>query len=138
MSALLGPVHHLGVAVADIEKALPFYAETLGYRLFDGPHVDPIQRVRVAFLRREGTTDPVIELIAPAADDSPVNNYLRKEVGAYHMCYEVIGMEATIAALRQRGCVLVSPPNPAVAFQGRRIAWLFTPTRQLIEVLEHV
>ena len=32
--------------------------------------------------------------------------------------------------------VLISPPAPAVAFDGRRIAWVYTPTRQLIELLE--
>lgn len=136
MRELLGPFHHLGVAVRDIEKALPIYADLMNYRLYDGPYEDPIQRVKVAFLRREGTHDPVIELVAPGTDDSPVNNYLRKEVGAYHMCFEVHTIEQTLAELRTRGCVLVASPAPAVAFKGRKIAWLFTPTRQLIEVLE--
>lgn len=136
MNDLLGRFHHLGVAVRDLDAALTPYSELMGYRLFDGPYDDPIQRVRVAFLRREGTTDPVIELVAPGAEDSPVLNYLRKDVGAYHMCFEVTPMDETIAQLRQRGCLLVSGPVPAVAFGGRRIAWMFTPTRQLIEVLQ--
>jgi methylmalonyl-CoA/ethylmalonyl-CoA epimerase len=31
---------------------------------------------------------------------------------------------------------MVSDPMPAVAFGGRRIAWLYTPTRQLLELVE--
>jgi hypothetical protein len=37
---------------------------------------------------------------------------------------------------RQNRCVLLGEPVPAVAFGGRRIAWLYTPTKHLIELLE--
>ena len=55
---------HLGVAVQDVEKALPVYREILGYRLTSGPFEDPIQRVSVCFLApaEEG---PELELISP-------------------------------------------------------------------------
>ena len=45
--------------------------------------------------------------------------------------------EALLAAHRKAPLkgVLVASPAPAVAFGGRHIAWVFTPTRQLIELL---
>lgn len=145
---LVGRFHHLGVAVADIEKSLPFYRDAMGYALRDGPYHDPIQKVHVCFLIRRDSAgtpvgpnandpagSPLIELISPAAEDAPVNSYLRKEVGAYHLCFEVDGMAAALADLRSKRCVLVAGPAPAVAFGGRHIAWVFTPTRQLIELL---
>lgn len=128
--------HHLGIAVPDVAGALPVYERLFGHRLVDGPYDDPIQRVRVAFLKRGGAGEPVIELVAPTSADSPVHRYLSKEAGAYHVCYVVGEMEETIARLRGQGCLLVSAPAPAVAFGGRRIAWVFTPTRQLVELLE--
>lgn len=132
--------HHLGVAVPDIAAALPHYERIFGMRLVDGPYDDPIQKVRVAFLKRDplapNTTDPCIELVAPLSPDAPVNRYLAKDAGAYHLCYEVGAVEEAISTMRTQGCLLVAPPAPAVAFGGRRIAWLFTPTRQLVELLE--
>jgi methylmalonyl-CoA/ethylmalonyl-CoA epimerase len=32
--------------------------------------------------------------------------------------------------------MIVSPPVPAVAFGGRRIAWIYTRSRQLFELVE--
>jgi hypothetical protein len=32
--------------------------------------------------------------------------------------------------------MIVSKPVPAVAFQGRRIAWIYTSARQLFELVE--
>lgn len=125
---------HLGVAVCDLKAALAFYEGTLGFKLLHGPVDDPIQQVTVCFL---GAADGgEIELIAPLGDQSPVARYLAREVGAYHICYEVPDIEAALTNVREQGCVVVSPPVPAAAFGGRRIAWLFAPTRQLIELLE--
>lgn len=128
--------HHIGVAVADIDKALPHYREMLGYTVVDGPYDDPIQRVKVAFITNPNAANPCIELIAPLDKEAPVNRYLSKDAGAYHLCFTVDDMEATLSAVRSKGWMLISGPVPAVAFQMRRIAWLFMPTRQLVEVVE--
>ena len=129
----------------------------MGLRLVSGPFDDPIQRVRVAFVAggegvcgpsvaghpglpegtREGYRgDTPIELIAPLGDDAPIHQYLRKELGAYHICYEADDLDALLVHLRANRCLVVSGPVPAVAFGGRRIAWVFLPTRHLIEVVE--
>lgn len=129
-------VHHLGVAVPDVAAAIPVYESLLGRRLLSGPFDDPIQRVRVCFLGLEGSQDVLIELIAPIAEDAPVHQYLKKGLAAYHVCYEAQDIEATVAALRTKGCMVISGPVPAVAFDGRRIAWLMLPTRQVIELVE--
>jgi len=128
--------HHLGVAVPAVEPAIPVYEKLFGRKLISGPFDDLIQKVRVCFLSNGQPGDVVIELIAPLSDDSPVNQHLKKGLGAYHICYEVKGMDAVITDLRSKGCLLVSGPVPAVAFGGKRIAWLLMPTRQLIELVE--
>ncbi|MBL8747138.1 MAG: VOC family protein [Phycisphaerae bacterium] len=132
--------HHVGVAVADIDRALPHYRSILGLKLLHGPYDDPIQRVRVCFLGTGDPADAVIELIAPipteASESAPIHLYLKKELGAYHVCYETPDIERSVADMRAKGCLVVSAPVPAVAFDGRRIAWLYLPTRQLIELVE--
>jgi methylmalonyl-CoA/ethylmalonyl-CoA epimerase len=127
--------HHLGIAVRGLPEAIPFYEQTLGYRLVSGPFDDPIQRVRVCFMERDSPGE-VIELIAPLAEDSPLRDILRRGGGAYHTCYAVADLEGAIAGLQQRECRLLSGPVPATAFEQRRIAWLFTPTWHLLELVE--
>jgi methylmalonyl-CoA/ethylmalonyl-CoA epimerase len=126
---------HLGVAVKDLEAALPVYRDILGYRLTSGPFDDPIQRVSVCFLTpsEEG---PELELISPLTTESPVRKILQSGGGAYHLCYEAAQFDEAVAELSGKGCVRVSDPEPAVAFGGRRIVWLLTPTRQLLELVE--
>lgn len=126
---------HLGVAVPDLQKALLVYRDLLGYQLASGPFDDPIQKVSVCFLRpaQEG---PELELVAPLAADSPVRKILGSGGGAYHLCYEAEPFDDALRELSGKGCVTVSEPVPAVAFGGRRIAWLYTPTRQLLELVE--
>jgi len=128
--------HHVGVAVPDVEQASAFYSTAFGFQVVSGPFDDPIQKVKVCFLSEPGQGLAPLELIAPLGDDSPVNGYLTKGIGAYHLCYEVADIAATLAELRAQGCLVISKPVPAVAFGGRKIAWCFTPTRQLLELLE--
>jgi methylmalonyl-CoA/ethylmalonyl-CoA epimerase len=75
-------------------------------------------------------------LICPLDQTGPINSYLTKGIGAYHVCYEVDEIEPALDRLWRNGSVVISQPVPAVAFAGRRIAWCFTPTRQLIELVE--
>jgi len=128
--------HHVGVAVADLDKAANFYTTALGFKITSGPFDDPIQKVRLLFLADAGRQATHIELISPNAEDSPINTYLKQGAGAYHVCYEVSDIQQALALLRARRCLVVSQPVPAVAFGGRRIAWCFTPTQQLVELLE--
>lgn len=128
--------HHLGVAVSDLEKAQAFYSQAFGYRMVSGPYDDPIQQVRVCFLALAAQRSATLELVCPSNSTSPVNIYLAKGAGAYHLCFEVDDITTALDQLWQSGCVVVSQPVPAVAFGGRRIAWCFAPTRQLVELVE--
>ncbi len=113
------------------------FRNLFGYQLLSGPFDDPIQRVSVCFLGRGIAGDISIELVAPLGDDSPVHRTLMKwGNSAYHACYEVPDLDQALAHLAANGCVIVSKPVPAVAFGNRRIAWLYTPARQLIEAVE--
>ncbi|MCI0390097.1 MAG: VOC family protein [Acidobacteria bacterium] len=127
---------HLGVVVADLDKALESYREIFGYELLRGPYDDPIQQVRVCFVGSDGAGHPDLELVAPLNEKSPVKTLLDKGVAAYHVCYQVLNIEQALSDLRAKGCSIVSRPVPAVAFGGSRIAWLYTPSRQLLELVE--
>ena len=61
---------------------------------------------------------------------------LKKGGGAYHLCLETADLDVAVEHAAANQCVVLSPPVPAVAFGGRRIAWIYTPDRQLFELLE--
>lgn len=129
-------LHHVGVAVPDLEQAAAFYVAAFGFRVVSGPIEDPIQKVKAYFLAEAERDLAHLELISPLDEDSPVNRYLSKGIGAYHVCYEVGEIAKALAELRGKGCLVISKPVPAVAYAGRKIAWCFTPTNQLLELLE--
>jgi len=127
--------HHIGVAVRDIRKAIPLFQDLFGYELRSGPFDDPIQKVSVCFLSRRDE-DMMIELVAPLGDDSPVTGKLKAGGGAYHICYEVPDIRASIKHFVEKHSVLISGPDPAVAFNQREIAWLMTEARVLVELVQ--
>jgi methylmalonyl-CoA/ethylmalonyl-CoA epimerase len=129
-------LHHVGFVVASIQTAAQGFTASLSAR-WDGTIVhDPLQRANVAFLRTPGAADALIELVEPAGEDSPVRRFLEKGGGLHHLCYEVEDMDASLAKMRLERAVVVKRPLPAVAFGNRRIAWIFTRQKLLVELLE--
>jgi len=128
---------HVGVAVPSLSPATELLSSLFGYMVVAGPFDDPIQKVTVSFLARSDKDVAEIELIAPLGDDSPVQSMLAKgNGGAYHLCFETSDIDAALAHARKNGCVVLAAPVPAVAFAGRRIAWIYTASRQLFELVE--
>lgn len=129
-------LHHVGYVVADIAASVPGFQKSLGASWDSQIFTDPHQKVKVTFLTtRPG--DAQIELVEPVGDDSPVLRFLcDRGGGLHHVCYEVSDLEQSLADFKSRGALIVKRPKPAVAFQGRRIAWILTPEKLLVELLE--
>ncbi len=128
-------LHHVGYVVSDIESSARGFMHSLGMTWDGAIYEDPIQRVKVTFLET-GPACAQIELVAPAKADSPVTKFLAKGGGQHHLCYQVEDIEKALAVFKSRKASVVQRPCPAVAFEGRRIAWLITRERLVIELLE--
>ena len=120
--------HHVGCACKDIRKTgqklkLLFGAE-IGDVIFD-----PLQNAELCMLTMPDGT--FVELVSGQV----VEAYLKKRTTYYHICYEVDNITSTIADLTQKGAIVVSPPKPAILFEGRAVAFLMTPMG-LIELLQ--
>jgi len=130
-------LRHVGVAVPSLGPTTELLSALFGYKVVSGPFDDPIQKVSVNFLAQSGEDVAEIELIAPLSEDSPITSMLAKGGGAaYHLCFETSNMDQAIVHAKKNGCILLGNPVPATAFQGRRIAWIYTRSRQLFELVE--
>ncbi|MCH7344984.1 VOC family protein [Pelomonas sp. CA6] len=125
--------HHLGYACKDLDAAQRFFA-AIGYTLEGAEFEDPTQGIRGRFLNGAG---PRIELL----QDLPGRDTLRPWLDGggsrlYHLAYEVPDMDAALAWSRaQRGLVTVQPVA-AVAFGGRRIAFVMFRHGPMLEFIE--
>src|SRR5437870_9981276 len=117
-------IDHVGIVVASIEAAAAYYARAFGLRRVGAAIHDPLQDVELQFL--EDDRGQRIELIQPASADSPVARALKSGGGLNHICYRVGDLDAAVAALLGAGAKMVREPVPAVAFEGRRVAFLYT------------
>lgn len=115
---------------------MPGFVHALGAEWDGQVFDDPLQKAKVAFLTTRAQ-DPQIELVEPAGEASPVHRFLLEKAGGlHHVCYEVADLETELVGFRSRGAVIASRPKPAVAFGGRRIAWIITAEKLLVELLE--
>jgi methylmalonyl-CoA/ethylmalonyl-CoA epimerase len=114
-------IDHVGVAVADLDEALKFYADTFGMHCVH-EETNQEQGVREAMLA-VGTdgAGPRLQLLAPATPDSAIAKFLdRHGPGLQQLAYTVADVEATSAALRARGVrLLYDEPRRGTA--GSRI-----------------
>ena len=125
--------HHIGIATDDISKTSLFYTK-MGY-ISTPPIEDPIQKVLIAFMKKENT--PTIELLEPLTTDSPVTKIIEKNgVMPYHICYEVEDITETIKELRKDKFIPLSSPVKAIALEDRLICFLFKKEIGLIELLQ--
>jgi methylmalonyl-CoA/ethylmalonyl-CoA epimerase len=127
---------HVGFVVDSIEAVADRFAKSIGANWNQKVIHDPLQVVRVSFIRGRDPFGTAVELVEPAGAKSPVKRFLQRGGGLHHLCYEVDQLEEPLRLSRSIGGVIVRPPLPAVAFEGRRIAWVVTKDRLLLEFLE--
>src|SRR4051794_4424520 len=97
-------IHHLGVAVDDLDEAVTTYERVFGAQLEHRETV-PEQGVEAASLRvGEGR----VELLASLGEDTPVGKFLAKRgPGMHHVAYEVADVRSALDELAEKGVEVV-------------------------------
>jgi methylmalonyl-CoA/ethylmalonyl-CoA epimerase len=129
-------LHHIGKVVEDLAKAQKYYEDTFGLKALGPPITDPIQAVEVVFIETGPEGSPPIELICPIEEASPVSDFLRKGGGLHHLCFEVEDVGKSIEAMKEKGSIVLSKPVPGKGHENRLTAWVYTASRELVELLE--
>lgn len=125
-------IAHIGVAVENIEAALPFYRDVLGLTPGHPEQADGARIVSLSF----GESD--VELLEPQNPESPIAKFLAKRgPGIHHVCYRVADLDKALAAAAAAGYRLVDQV-PRVGAGGHRIAFIHPKSTAgiLIELTE--
>ncbi len=116
---MIGPVHHVGIAVKHLDAAIDRY-RLLGLSL-DFVEDVPAAGVRVAFLKAGGAR---VELVTPLRAESTVARFLEKRgEGLHHLAFATADIASELAQLEEQGFELVDrAPRPGA--HGSQVAFL--------------
>jgi methylmalonyl-CoA epimerase len=136
---------HIGFVVENIDKVKKLF-KTVGIDSGTDAVINPLQKVSASFVNVGEKDDIYIELLEPAADDSPISNFLKnKGSGLHHLCFEVDDIEIATKELNAQGFRMIVPPEDCTAYDenlkrdcndATKIAFFIISKGILIELIE--
>lgn len=125
--------HHFGISVPDLDAAIAWYGQMLGFELEQRLFIEKIP-AHIAFVRRGEFRIEIFQVggATPLPDDRRVPNLDLKTHGNKHMCFELPDVPAAVAALRQAGADIALE----LTVQGNPTAFIRDCAGNLIELLE--
>jgi len=113
-------IHHVGVAVADLDEAVRTYERLFGGRLEHRARVED-QGVEAATIR---VGNGRIELLAALGAETPVGKFLAtRGPGMHHVAYAVDDVAAAVADLTAEGAELIDT-QPRRGLFGLEVAFV--------------
>lgn len=111
-------IHHVGVAVEDLDAAIELYTKSFGAELTHRASNDELD---AAFL---SAGDSEVELLRPRHEDTPVGKFLAKRgPGLHHVAFAVPDIDQAIAEARAEGLEMIDH-EPRIGLHGTRIAFV--------------
>lgn len=114
-------IHHLGVAVEDLEEAIATYERLFGARveLRDSLEAQGVDAVSLLI------GDSRIELLVPTGDDTPVGRFIaRRGPGMHHVALETDDVHAAVRDLAANGAELIDT-EPRRGLFGLEVAFIY-------------
>jgi methylmalonyl-CoA/ethylmalonyl-CoA epimerase len=113
-------VHHIGVAVEDLDAAIASYSQLFGATLDHRETVED-QGVEAASLLVGSSR---VELLCPLGPDTPVGRFLGKRgPGLHHVAFEVADLAGELRRLRAGGAELIDE-SPRRGMFGLQVAFV--------------
>jgi methylmalonyl-CoA/ethylmalonyl-CoA epimerase len=119
-TSMIQSLHHIGIAVVDLDQAIPLYRDTLGLQ-FVGLEEVPTEKVKVAIFLAGATR---IELLQATAADSPIAKFVaQRGGGVHHLAFATDSTQGMITALAAKGLPLLDRvPRPGA--HGCKVAFI--------------
>jgi len=113
-------IHHLGVAVEDLDDAVETYERLFGASV-EHRETMPEQGVEAASMRIGGGR---VELLASLGEETPVGKFLAKRgPGMHHVAYDVDDLPRALDDLAGAGAELIDP-EPKPGLYGMQVAFV--------------
>ena len=113
-------LHHIGVAVEDLDAAVELYRKVFGAELTHRA-ADERGELKAAFLR---AGEAEVELLQPLREDTPIGKFISKRgPGLHHIAVAVPDIDQAIAAARADGLEMIDQ-EPRIGLHGTRIAFV--------------
>lgn len=113
-------IEHIGIAVKDLQSAIPYYEKVLGLSCYSVEEVLD-QKVKTAFFKVGQTK---IELLEATSDDSPIAKFIEKKgEGIHHIAFCVDSVTNALASAEANGITLIDS-KPRKGAEGLHIAFL--------------
>jgi methylmalonyl-CoA/ethylmalonyl-CoA epimerase len=107
---MIDKIHHVGIAVRDLDKSLEFYRDVLGLHVHALDTVED-QGVRAALLT---IGESEIELLEPTHAEANIAKFIeRKGEGLHHICFNTPDVDGELEILKQKGVELVDQKSRA-------------------------
>lgn len=117
---MITQIRHVGLVVADLERALNFWCNLLGFRITkrmdeSGPHIDAmmgLKDVRVTTVKLAAPDGNLIELLHfNSHPDQPAWKGMPHSTGFTHIALTVDDLDATCQKLAEAGVTFNAPPQ---------------------------
>ncbi len=113
-------IHHVGVAVRDLDEAVETYERLFGAEVEHRAEVEEQGVEAAAVLVGSGR----VELLAPLGEETPVGRFLSKRgPGMHHVAYEVDDVLAELGRLTEQGAELIDA-EPRQGLFGLEVAFV--------------
>jgi methylmalonyl-CoA/ethylmalonyl-CoA epimerase len=113
-------IHHVGIAVADLDEAVETYERLFGARVERRERLDS-QGVEAASVL---VGDSRVELLAATGADTPVGRFIeRRGPGMHHVAYAVTDVAAALDDLAEAGADLIDE-EPRPGLFGLQVAFV--------------
>ncbi len=117
---MLTKIHHVGIAVTDLDEAIELYRSAFGAELV-GRARNEKDGIEAAFIHT-GTGE--VELLSATGPESPVGKFLAKHgPGLHHVAYGVTDIAQALADARAAGLELIDA-EPRIGLHGSLIAFV--------------
>ena len=126
-------IDHIGYIVRDIKKSLLIFNK-LGFIAENNIIYDSDRSIEILFIRNK---EILIELVSPSDDKTSIYKLLNKNgCMPYHICYKTNNLGNSIVELKKERFKLLQNISNAIAFNNRKIAFLYNPDYGILELLE--
>ncbi len=127
-------IDHICIAVKEIEDGITYWEKVFGYKQMTRIVVNSLQKVKVAFLKKENSL--TIKIIEPLNENLSLVNFVSRGGGFHHICFRCDNINDGIKELKEKGLITLVPPQAGEAFNNHEIAFLLGRYGLNIELID--